>query len=259
MNDYIKIAKFAAQEAGKLLKKNIRSVRIVKRKDGAVDLLTDADLAAQKLIIDIIKNNFPDHGILSEESRPELNIRNKEYLWVIDPIDGTSAYSVGLPTYSSSIALLRNNKPIVGAIYTAVLDEVIYGAKGFGVYQDKEKVKIKNTAKLIDAAIAFELGYHNRGKDIKTYMTVLSDKIRFPAMICSEAASLALIAAGIFDACLMSDNPKVWDVAAGKLLVEEAGGIMTDLKGNKFDIWNINGYLAGSRSIHRQLLSYINQ
>lgn len=255
MKNFIKVARFAAREAGKLLKKKIRSARIVKRKDGAVDLLTDADLAAQKLIIGIIKDSFPDHGIISEEMREGLNINDNDYIWVIDPIDGTSAYSVGLPTYSSSIALLHNDQPLAGAVYTAILDEVIYGAKGFGVYRGKEKMKVRNTEKLIDAAVGFDPGYHTRKKQIVS-MAELSDKVRFMPMLWSQAGVLALIASGIIDGYVQYQSPRVWDVAAGILLVEEAGGIMTDMKGNKLDIWNINGYIAGSRSIHQQLLHF---
>lgn len=258
MDDFLKVAKEAAEKAGELLKKRIKGVKILQKKDGAVDLLTSTDLAAQKLIIDIINDNFPNHGILSEEMKERLNIREKEYVWVIDPIDGTSAYSVGLPTYSSSIALLRNKKPIIGAIYVAILDEVIYGMKGQGVFSNKkrERLKVRSVSNLQDAAIGFDPGYHQREKYIKAIVAPLADKVRIVPMIWSQATALTLIARGILDGYIQCASPKVWDAAAGKLIVEEAGGIITDFKGRPVDIFNLNGYVAGTPAVHTQLLSF---
>lgn len=259
MEDYLNVARKAAGHAGELLKKTIKNPRIVKRKDGAVDLLTDADLSAQKLITSIIKDSFPDHGILAEESDNKLNNIENSYTWVIDPIDGTSAYSVGLPTYSSSIALLHKKEPIVGAVYVAMLDVVIYAAKGYGVYKenDMNKLLVRETEKLIDAAVGFDPGYHNREGDFKNIIAPLSDKVRLVPMLWSEAASLAIISAGIMDGYIQCGNPRVWDVAAGKLLVEEAGGIVTDMRGDKLDIFNIDGYIGGSKRIHNQIKEFL--
>lgn len=257
MEDYLKIARKAAEEAGIILKKKIKEVKILQKKDQAVDLLTSADLAAQELIVGIIKDNFPYHSILSEEMEEGLSMGSKEYLWAIDPIDGTSAYSLGLPTFSSSIALLHNRQPIVGAIYVAIFNEVIYGAKGYGVFRGKrnKKLKIKNTTKLIDSAVGFDPGYHERERYFKA-IAKLTDKVRIMPIIWSQATSLALVALGVLDGYIQYSNPKIWDVAAGKLLVEETGGVMTDFYGKPVDLFAINGYIAGTKSIHQQLLSY---
>lgn len=259
MKDYIEIAKKTAEEAGRFLREKVKDTHVLKKKDGAVDLLTDADLATQELIIKIIKQKFPDHSILAEEMGLKGRGKGKGYQWVIDPIDGTSAFSVGLSTYSSSIALLRDNHPILGAIYLAITDEVIYGAKGCGVFSNKEKKRlhVKKTSNLQDAAVGFDPTYHNRENYIKTIAAPLADQVRILPMIWSQAACLALIARGILDGYIQCGSPKIWDVAAGKLLVEEAEGVVTDFSGKKLDIFAINGYVAGSKNTHQQLVYYL--
>src|SRR3989344_9614896 len=132
MKTFVEVAKLACKLAGELAKNKIKTARIVQRKSSEIDIVTDADLAAQKLIVGIIKRNFPKHEILAEEG-VEGNLSTK-YIWAIDPIDGTIAFSKGLPTYCVSIALLENKIPIIGAIYLAITNEVVWAQMGRGAF-----------------------------------------------------------------------------------------------------------------------------
>lgn len=259
MEKYLKVARIAAQKAGRFLKEKIHKTEILAVKSNPYDLQTDADLAAQKLIIDIISKHFPKHGIIAEEGVDIGGGSENEYVWVIDPIDGTAAFSVGLPTYSSSIALLRNREPIVGAVYLAILDEVIYAAKGFGAFKNKSRNRLRccTNIQLKNVAVGFDPTYSQREKYLKSLAAPLADKVRILPVVWSQVTSLSLVACGILGGYIQSPGGKVWDVVAGKLLVEEAGGVTTDFEGKQINIFAVNGYLAGSKSIHKKLLSYI--
>jgi len=253
-NNFINIAKEAAWRAGEYLKEKIHSTKVVRQKRGEIDLVTDADIKAQEIIIEIIKKHYPNHQILAEESEKE---GIGEYTWAIDPIDGTSAYSCGLPTYSSSIALLKDREPIVGAVYLALKDEVIFAEKGKGGFGKRGRLRVGKKTNLKQAAVGFDPAYFNREKGMKEIAASLSDQTLILPMLWSQASALALVAYGILDGYLQCGDPHVWDVAAGKLLVEETGGIISDWKGRSLDIFAINGYIAGNSSIYKQLLEFI--
>jgi len=255
MDEFIKVAKEAAAQAGEYLKKKIQSAKIVKHKSSIIDVVTDADIGAQKLIIDLIKKNFPSHNFLAEEQKGKIEISNR-YTWTIDPIDGTSAYAARLPTYSSSIALLYKKKPIVGAIYQAITDDVVWAGQSLGAYRKEEKLSVSKVLNLKEATIGFDPNYNNRERDMSKIAGPLSDRVRILPMIWSQAAALSLVACGILDGFIQCGRPKVWDVAAGKIIVEEAGGRLTDFNNKQIDIFALDGYIAGSSSITEKLLQF---
>jgi len=255
MDEFIKVAKEAAAQAGEYLKKKIQSAKIVKHKSSIIDVVTDADIDAQKLIIDLIKKNFPKHEFLAEEQEDNRQISNN-FVWTIDPIDGTSAYAAGLPTYSSSIALLYNKKPIVGAIYQAITNDVVWAVRGSGSFREEKKISVSQITNLKEATIGFDPSYFPRAKELAAIAAPLSDKTRIMPMIWSQASALSLVACGIFDGFIQVGNPKVWDVAAGKLIVEEARGRLTDFDNKPINIFALEGYIAGSSSITEKLLQF---
>lgn len=258
MDKFIQVAQETAKEAGKFLKEKIETAetaKVVKQKKGEIDLVTDADIEAQKIIIDLIRKHYPNHNILAEES--ERGKPTDEYTWAIDPIDGTSAFSCGLSTYSSSIALLKDRQPIAGAIYVALINEVVWAEKGKGAFSKEGRLSVSEKTNLRKSCIGFDAAYFGREEVMKKIASLLSDNVLILPMLWSKAASLALVAKGILDGYIQCGDPKVWDVAAGKLLVEEAGGVVTDFAGKKLDIFNINGYVVGNSAIHKQLLEFI--
>lgn len=259
MEKFAKIAKEAAHQAGQLLKSKIKNRRQVREKHGAVDIVTDADLKAQELIVNIITKHFPHHGILAEESEKKIDVNAYHYIWAVDPIDGTSAYAAGLPAYSCSIALLYHQQPIVAAVYVALTDEIVWAIKGKGAYSSNHKLSVSSLGNLPESTIGFDPSYVNREYYIKTIAAPLADQVRILPMTWSQAASLALVGKGILDGFIQCNNPKVWDVAAGKVVVEEAHGMVTDFTGQPVDLFAIDGYVAGNKAIHKKLLIYTNQ
>lgn len=256
MNQFTKLAVSAATSAGEFLQKKITTARILSQKANRFDVVTDADFQAQKLISDIIVNRFPHHKILGEESETHQLISD-EYTWVIDPIDGTGAFSTGLPTYSSSIALFKDKKPISGAVFLAINNTVVYAEKGKGSFVHGKKLKVREVANLNEASVGFDPYYEYREKAFELFGKTLSGKLFMAPMIWSQAAGLALTAMSIFDGYIIFGKPKIWDIAAGILLVEEAGGVISDLQGNPLSLSHIESYVASGKNIHQKLLSAI--
>lgn len=256
MNKFTQLAVSAAEEAGEFLQKKITSARILAQKANRFDIVTDADIQTQKLISDIIVNRFPHHKILGEESETHQLISD-EYTWVIDPIDGTGAFSTGLPTYSCSIALFKDKKPISGAVYLAINNTVVYAEKGKGSFVHGKKLKVREVANLNEASVGFDPYYEHREKAFELFGKSLGGKLFITPMIWSQAAGLALIASGILDGYVIFGKPSIWDIAAGILLVEEAGGVISDLQGKPLSLSLIESYVASGKSIHQKLLSAI--
>lgn len=256
MNNYTQLAVSAAEEAGEFLQKKITTARILSQKANRFDVVTDADIQTQKLITELIFKEFPLHKILGEESEKHQKLNN-EFTWIIDPIDGTGAFSTGLPTYSSSIALFKDKKPISGAVYLAINNNVVYAEKGQGCYLKGKKIKVREVANLNEASVGFDPYYEYREKAFELFGKSLGGKLFMTPMIWSQAAGLALIASGIFDGYIIFGKPKIWDIAAGILLVEEAGGVISNLQGNPLSLSHIESYIASGKSIHQKLLSSI--
>ncbi|MBI3954911.1 inositol monophosphatase [Candidatus Gottesmanbacteria bacterium] len=256
MNQYTKLAISAATSAGEFLQKKITSARILAQKANRFDIVTDADIQTQKLITELIFKEFPLHKILGEESEEHQKLSN-EFTWIIDPIDGTGAFSTGLPTYASSIALFKGKKPISAAVFLAINNTVVYAEKGEGSFVNGKKLKVREVVNLNEASVGFDPYYKHREKAFALFGKSLGGKLFMTPMIWSQAAGLALIASGIFDGYIVFGKPKIWDIAAGILLLEEAGGAISDFKGNPLSLSNIGSYVASGKTIHRKLLSSV--
>lgn len=256
LEQYIRVARDAAFTGSEFLKKHRQYSHVLEKKTSAVDVVTWADGAVQEIVIAHIRKHFPHHSVLAEENSREKE-STEEYCWAIDPIDGTSAFSVGLPTYAISIALLYKKQPIVGALYLSLINDIVWAVKGKGAYRGKKKLSVSPTSALIDSAVAFDPSYENRQAFIKNLAAPLADRVRILPMIYSQATALSLIALGILSGYIQCGSPHVWDAAAGKLLVEESGGIVTSFTGQPLDLFAINGYVAGTKTIHKALLTYL--
>lgn len=243
MADYLKFAVQTAKGAAKILMKKKGHAKVVtKKKIG--DFALDADYAAEKYIIGKIKKKYPTHSILSEEVGEEM--KKSKYLWVIDPLDGTLNYSHDLPIFSIAIALLKNGEPISSVVYAPMLNELFTAEKGKGAYLNGKKLRVNkdNSIKkcnLTGSAIQF---------------CVLKKKVSrhfFRALGCSSI-ELGYIAAGRFSARLKARGSDPYGYAAGSLLITEAGGKITDMKGKKWHI-DSDGILASNKHIHKTILN----
>ncbi len=253
-----KIAVDAVREAGKTLMKKFNNVRVLKYKDRQ-DILTDADLRAERIIINKIKANFPDHNIISEEAG-SMDLKS-EYTWIIDPLDGTKHYIRKMPIFCVSIALQKNEEIIVGVIFVPATNSLFYAEKGKGAFLNGRKIHVSQVKNLADAFIYAELPncklskksfnkYHQRLGEFlkKTY------RVRAWG---SGPLGFCYVALGGFDSyVLLNDGTKLTDAAAGVLIVKEAGGRVTDINGNEFTRKTTNP-VASNGKIHNQIIKIL--
>ncbi|MEO8582751.1 MAG: inositol monophosphatase family protein [Flavitalea sp.] len=227
----------------------------ISNKDGINNLVTEADHAAEKAIIDTIREQFPEHFILSEESG-EMKT-NSEYKWIIDPIDGTVNYAHGIPICCVSIGLEQNGKMIMGAVYNPLLGEFYLAEKGKGALLNGEPIHVSDKKSVIDSCLVTGFPY--------TYLDMPNGPIQvFERFIRkgvpvrrlgSAAMDLCWVAAGRFDG-FFEHKLQAWDSAAGFLIVEEAGGKVTDFDGTYYSPYQPR-ILATNGSIHDEMIELI--
>ncbi|MEI7904140.1 MAG: inositol monophosphatase family protein [Candidatus Firestonebacteria bacterium] len=244
-----------AKKAGKIHLKYFRKLKSVKYKGYVTNLVTNADLEAEKMIKAMINKKYPSHGILAEESLGE-NIKN-EYRWIIDPLDGTVNYAHGFPLFCVSIALQRKGKTIVGVVYSALLDELFTAEAGRGAFLNGKRIKVSPVKELEKAFLATGFPYtlhQNPGNQYEWFNRFCR---RAQAVRRGGSASLDLcyVACGIFDG-FWEKELKPWDTAAAELIVVEAGGRVSDYSGRKFD--NFGDEISASNGkIHAAMLAIL--
>lgn len=232
----LEIAKEAALLAGGILS-NFKGELEVKYK-GAKDIVTKADIECEKEIINLIKREFPGDGIYSEEETRYQT--DKKGVWFIDPLDGTINFSRGLPLYGVSIAYVENDIPKIGVIYLPEQDELYYAESGSGAYCNSEKISVSKISSTEKAIV--NIGDFNTSSDLSTAEELnklkiellgrLHDKCMRLKTFSSSAMELAFVAAGKIDAFITLQS-HFYDIAAGIVLIQEAGGNITDFEGNK--------------------------
>lgn len=249
-NAYLKTATEAAKESGKLFKKYFGHPKHVSKKQGNFrNLVTEVDLQIEKNIKKIINKNFPDHGFLGEETGWE-DITNHDFNWIIDPIDGTTNYIQGIPMCCISIALWDKKGPLVGVIYNPITNQLFSAARGKGTYLNNKRIFVSKTSTA--AAGLGGLGWSLQiPKAIKMYSTILPD-IRKARVLGTTALQLAYVAAGIYDFYLVHEM-HIWDIAAGILLIQEAGGKVSNWQGENPGL-NDGNLVATNGKIHSEFL-----
>lgn len=251
MREYRKVATEAALEAGELLVKNLNRIRQVDRK-GAVNLVTDIDRKSERLIHKIIGSRFPRHSFLAEEQIREKT--SSDYLWTIDPLDGTTNYAHRFPVFCVNIALLRKSEIIMGLTYNPMLNEMFYVERSAGAFLNHQRINVSKTADLNDSLLATGFPYDLRESEDNNldYFTSFVLKAQAVRRAGSAALDLAYTACGRFDG-FWEFKLGAWDIAAGCLLVQEAGGRVTNLRGGEVDLFT-GEVLASNGKIHNQML-----
>ena len=229
----------------------------ISNKEGVNNLVTEADHAAEKAIIAVIQNTYPDHFILSEETGEIKS--NSEYKWIIDPIDGTVNFANGIPICCVSIAVEKNGEMILGAVYAPILNEFYVAEKGMGAFLNDKKITVSNKTEVIRSCLVTGFPYTYLDSP-RGPLQVFEELIRqgIPVRrLGSAAIDLCWVAAGRFDA-FYEHQLQAWDSAAGFLMVKEAGGEVTDFAGEKFSPYQPQ-ILATNGKIHNELLGYVKQ
>ncbi|OHB25830.1 MAG: inositol monophosphatase [Desulfuromonadaceae bacterium GWC2_58_13] len=244
------IAVKAAIKGGKVLMQKFGRVLSVSRK-GAVDLVTDADREAEEAIVSVLRGTFPRHDILAEEA--DYGHIDSKYRWIIDPLDGTTNYAHGFPWFAVSIALEVEGAVDLGVIYNPFYRKMFVAEKGKGAFLNDIQIFVSSTGQLSESLLATGFPYDRKESPVNNYDHFVH--FQMAAQACRRAGSasldLAYLAAGRFDG-YWEMKLKPWDVAAGKLLVEEAGGRMSDFDGQPFDIYG-QECLASNGVIHEQM------
>lgn len=246
----------AAISAGKLLKEGWGKVQSIGRKRNFRELITEFDHRAEELIIKTIKAQYPDHSILAEERPMEISNSGYKYKWIIDPLDGTTNYAHSYPLFCVSVALEHNEEIIVGVVYNPVLDELFIAEKGQGAKLNGKSISVSATKALRESLLATGFPYQLEG--IKENIRYFEDFI-FEAQAVrrdgSAALDLCYLAMGRFDGFWELDL-KPWDVAAGALIVAEAGGRVTNLSGGRFSLYG-DEILASNGHIHQEMVQVL--
>ncbi|OGK18611.1 hypothetical protein A3G67_02070 [Candidatus Roizmanbacteria bacterium RIFCSPLOWO2_12_FULL_40_12] len=254
-NNYKSFAIDLAYKAGALIKTNfyLGSKRTWKKDNTPV---TETDFAVNKLVLDAVRKTYPDFGVLAEEESAMKD--NAEYVWVCDPIDGTVPFSHGIPTFVFQLALVKDGKPILGVVYDPILDRLFTAEKGKGSFLNDNRIRVSQ-AKTFDKTLFFGI----MGKHSKYYMRdvlhVITEKGANPINFRSIGYGGMLVAAGEIAGAAYSLK-SAHDVAPLKILIEEAGGKVTDMFGNeqRYDR-EIKGALLTNGILHDELLQIIKE
>jgi myo-inositol-1(or 4)-monophosphatase len=227
------------------------------REKGPSDLVTQADWASQEAIRDVLLGAFPEHGFISEEAEGELDLTT-EYCWVVDPLDGTTNYVHQLPHYAVSIALLHRGQPIAGVVFDPVHNECFSAARGQGARLNGTVIHSSAVRDVSQALVAasFAAKVQAHAKEIDHFVAALL-QCQAVRRTGSAALNLCYVAAGRFDA-FWALSTKAWDVAAGVLLVEEAGGVVSRLDGGPLDLkGGPHPVAAATRELHEHFLKLL--
>lgn len=223
----------------------------ISHKDGVNNLVTEADFASDKAIRSIIKNAFPDHGIVSEESREKVT--ESDYKWIIDPIDGTVNFANGIPICCVSIGLEYKDEMLMGAVYNPNLNEFFFAEKGMGATLNDEKISVSSKTRLITSCLVTGFPYtylENPNGPLEIFSKLIRQGIPV-RRLGSAAIDLCWVACGRFDG-FYEHELHAWDSAAGFLIVKEAGGKVTNLKGDPYSPYQ-PGIIATNGKIHAEL------
>ncbi len=252
--EYRDVAILAAKEAGEIHKHFFRKDLSVTTKTSSFDRVTEADIEAEKKIVAVIRDNFSDHNFLCEEHT--YTKTSSGYTWIIDPLDGTNNFSSGMPIFCASVALMYENRIIAGAIYDATRDELFFAEKGKGAFLNGSSITV-NQATDLETSLLITGFYYDRGDE----MIETLDKIKL--FFQKRILGLRRMGAAALDLCYVASGRAAgfwefelspWDFAAGKLIIEEAGGTVTDREGNQIPLTEKSYVVASNGHIHPFML-----
>jgi myo-inositol-1(or 4)-monophosphatase len=258
LHPMVNVAVKAARAAGSLINRaalDIESVRVSQKK--ANDFVTEVDQAAEAAIIETLLQAYPGHGIWAEESGTTHGARDSEFVWIIDPLDGTTNFIHGLPTYCVSIALAVRGKVEQAVVYDPTRNDLFTATKGRGAFLNDRRLRVSKRTTLKESLVSTGFPYRE-GDDFDQYLVMMGDVMRRTAGLRRPGAAaldLAYVAAGYTDA-FFEKGLQPWDVAAGSLLVTEAGGLVGNFTGES-DFLDQGECMAGNPRVYGQLVGVL--
>lgn len=263
--DFLELGKKAAKDAGKIIREHIDESYKIDKKKSEYDLVTEWDEKVETFITDRILEYYPDHKVIGEESVHKeskssflATLKNEKNVWVIDPIDGTNNFIHNLPGYTVSIAMMSYGEIVVGIVYDPDNNEMFWAKKGKGAYLNGKKIKVSNEDNLKHSMIA--VGFPS---DVERYRKEIIKHINEIGLICrnlriygSAALHCAYVAAGRLEV-FFEPGLNIWDIAAGFLIVKEAGGVVSELDGSSFEI-DFESFICGNGKLNEDIINRIN-
>jgi myo-inositol-1(or 4)-monophosphatase len=252
----LKFAQSVARKAGEKLKEEFQSSgRYEFSLKGKADIVTEADKIAEEIIIGHIRQEYPNDTIFSEESGKDET--DSDLMWIVDPLDGTTNFSIKMPFFNTAIAITQGREIKAGVVFNPIEDEMYMASEGNGTTLNGRNVSPNENSELKSTFHSFCYGKEMRNKlDAAKYYKITKQKGMPARQLGAGALELARIASGILDS-FYNPGAKVWDVAAGAIIVKEAGGVVTDLNGSNYDLES-DGILAASNSLlHEKLMKLI--
>lgn len=255
MNQYVEAAKHAAQVGGAILLANRGKVQAREKRPD--DLVTKADLESQEAIRQTLLKSFPDHGFRGEEGEFSNTQAMPEWTWIVDPLDGTANFVHGLSGFAVSIALTHLGIPVAGVVFDPVAEEMFYAAKGLGAWLGAKRLQVSECSEIKKAMICVSLPPRlARNSPEIACLTEVLLAARGVRRLGSAALNMAYVADGRLDG-YWATSIYPWDVAAGVLLVQEAGGVITDLQDEPYSILSQKIVSSSTKQLHRQLLDTV--
>jgi len=251
-----RVAAEAARIGAQQLLRRFRDRSIEIQTKAEHDLVSDADRDSEAAIIEFLQSRLPDHKILSEEAGP-VGPAVADHEWIVDPLDGTNNYLQGLPVWGISVACRKGADLVAGAIYDPLGDNLFSASRGNGAFWNREAMRVSAQKDLSGSFLATGYPFRARGA-VDTYLQIFRDVYLQARAIrrCGAASlDLAYMAAGVYDG-FFEFRLSAWDIAAGALLIEEAGGRISDLDGGN-DYLIRGNVVAGSASLHTELLAAV--
>jgi myo-inositol-1(or 4)-monophosphatase len=254
MKDIISVGVAAAKQAGAYLLANYGRVKQISAKADR-NLFTNVDKTVEKMVVRKINASFPGHGILGEEGASRKG--SSGYIWIIDPLDGTHNYIRSIPVFGVSIGIVKDKEFVAGVIFMPWDDELYVAEKGSGCYKNGKRIRVSGNGRLHDCSLHFDSGIRYNPKLLLPVLGDLADAVFNLRMMGSSARSLSFLAEGKLDAVVEFED-KIWDCAAGVCLIEEAGGKVTSLTGQKMTPETV-GYVAANTILHKSVSKIISR
>ncbi len=254
----------ALVKSGEVLMKYFGDLDGYTLKNDQSNIVTKADIESEQLVIEMIKNKYPTHNIIAEESGFVDN--ESEYTWIIDPLDGISNYAAGIPWFGCMMALVKGGKIIIAGAYLPFFEEIYLAELGKGATRNDDEINVTEEVEMQKTLVAYSLDYSDDFEKIKSEVTPITTLVKNVRNIRSTNSVLdsCYVADGRLGACVYR-TAKIWDVAATGFIIEEAGGVATDVINNPFD-FKVNkenylqdySFVAGNKEIHEKIISILN-
>lgn len=224
----LEVATLAARQAAEILRERFTGEKRVAHK-GRGNIVTQVDLEVERRLIELLREEYPDHSIMTEESQGFQG--SSPYTWILDPLDGTRNFASGIPYFSVTVALARGEEAVVGIVHDPVRDELFWAEKGKGAFLNGSPIRVSARETVQSSVIGFDMGYNDeKARQALQMVTALWPGMQTMRVMGSAALGITYVACGRLD-LYFHHSLYPWDLASGLLLVEEAGGLITDSSG----------------------------